>query len=47
MTDSKPYLGHKRKPGTGCISEINDHLYEGRYSSHVARRQEACPECLR
>lgn len=21
-----------RRPGTGCISEINDHLYEGRYS---------------
>ena len=21
-----------RKPGTGCISKINDHLYEGRYS---------------
>ena len=32
MTDFKPYLGHKRKPGTGCVSEINDHLYEGRYS---------------
>lgn len=32
MTDFQPYLGHKRKPGTGCVSEINDHLYEGRYS---------------
>ena len=21
-----------RKPGTGCISEINNHLFEGRYS---------------
>ena len=21
-----------RRPGTGCISQINDHLYEGRYS---------------
>lgn len=21
-----------RKPGTGCITEINDHLFEGRYS---------------
>ena len=21
-----------RRPGTGCISEINDHLFEGRYS---------------
>ena len=32
MTDFKPYLGHNRKAGTGCISEINDHLFEGRYS---------------
>ncbi|MDO4270714.1 MAG: site-specific integrase [Eubacteriales bacterium] len=32
MTDFNPYLGCKRKPGTGCISEINDHLFEGRYS---------------
>ena len=22
----------RRKPVTGCISEINDHLYEGRWS---------------
>ena len=22
----------RRKPGMGCISEINDHLYEGRWS---------------
>jgi hypothetical protein len=32
MTDFKPYCGSMRKPGTGCISEINDHLFEGRYS---------------
>ena len=32
MTDFKPYMGRKRKPGTGCISEINDHLFEDRYS---------------
>ncbi len=32
MTDFKPYLGRQRKPGTGCISEINDYLFEGRYS---------------
>ena len=32
MTDFKPYVGHKRRSGTGCISEINDHLFEGRYS---------------
>ncbi|WP_312636521.1 site-specific integrase [Oscillibacter sp.] len=32
LTDFKPYLGRRRKPGTGCISEINDHLFEGRYS---------------
>lgn len=32
MTDFKPYKGRMRKPGTGCISEINNHLFEGRYS---------------
>lgn len=28
----KPYKGKIRKPGTGCISMINDHLYEGRFT---------------
>ena len=28
----EPKKGKKRKPGTGCISKINDHIYEGRYS---------------
>ena len=32
MTDFKPYVGRKRRSGTGCVSEINDHLFEGRYS---------------
>ena len=32
MTDFKPYTGRKRRSGTGCVSEINDHLFEGRYS---------------
>ena len=32
MTDFEPYKGKIRKPGTGCITEINDHLFEGRYS---------------
>lgn len=32
MTDFKPYTGKIRKAGTGCISQINDHLFEGRYS---------------
>ena len=32
MTDFKPYMGRKRRSGTGCVSEINDHLFEGRYS---------------
>ena len=27
--------GKYRKPGTGCITKINDHLWEGRYSSKV------------
>lgn len=28
----EPTKGKIRKRGTGCISKINDHLYEGRYS---------------
>ncbi len=27
--------GKYRKPGTGCITQINDHLWEGRYSPKV------------
>ena len=26
------HKGQRRKPGTGCVSQINDHLWEGRYS---------------
>jgi len=58
MTNFKPYLGHNRKPGTGCISEINDHLFEGRYSpvwpdgkKHArnvyAKTREECEEKLK
>ena len=32
IVDFQPYVGKKRKPGTGCITEINEHLFEGRYS---------------
>lgn len=28
----EPTKGKYRKPGTGCITKINDHLYEGRFS---------------
>ena len=28
----QPHKGKRRKPGTGCLSQINDHLWEGRYS---------------
>ena len=28
----EPYKGKIRKPGTGCVTQINDHLCEGRYS---------------
>ena len=27
--------GKYRKPGTGCITKLNDHLWEGRYSPKV------------
>ena len=32
LTDFQPVLPTRRRAGTGCISQINDHLYEGRYS---------------
>ena len=32
IVDFQPYMGKVRRPGTGCISQINDHLFEGRYS---------------
>ena len=37
----QPYKGQRRKPGTGCISQINDHLWEGRYSPIVNGRRMA------
>ena len=32
IVDFQPYMGKVRRPGTGCISQINNHLFEGRYS---------------
>ena len=28
----EPYKGKIREPGTGCVTMINDHLYEGRFT---------------
>ena len=28
----QPVKSNRRKPGTGCVTQINDHLWEGRYS---------------
>ncbi|MBO5016112.1 MAG: hypothetical protein J6C92_09910 [Bacteroidaceae bacterium] len=28
----QPYQPKHRKPGTGCVYQINDHLWEGKYS---------------
>ena len=58
IADFQPYMGKVRKPGTGCISRINDHLFEGRYSptwidgkKHArnvyAHTREECEEKLR
>ena len=32
VSDFKPDYGKIRKPGTGCITMINDHLFEGRFT---------------
>ena len=53
----QPYLGKIRKPGTGCISQINDHLFEGKYAPKnaegkreyhnvYAKTQDECEEKL-
>ena len=31
----QPYKGQRRKPGTGCITQINENLWEGRYSPRL------------
>ena len=31
----QPYQGQRRKPGTGCVSQINENLWEGRYSPRL------------
>ena len=40
-TAFQPVKGKYRKPGTGCISQLGDHLWEGRYSPKVNRRRMA------
>ena len=56
-TKFEPKKGKIRKAGTGCISKINDHLYEGRYSPKdaygkrmvrniYAKTEEECEERL-
>lgn len=32
LADFQPVMRHTRKPGTRCLTQINDHLFEGRYS---------------
>lgn len=56
VTKFEPYKGKIRKPGTGCISQINENLWEGRYSPKVngkriarnvyAHSREECEELL-
>ena len=51
------HKGQRRKPGTGCVSQINDHLWESRYSpiwpdgkkhprNIYAHSQEECEQLL-
>ena len=52
----EPYKGKMRKSGTGCVTMINDHLYEGRFTPRVngkrisrnvyAKTREECEEKL-
>ena len=52
VTKFEPYKGKIRKPGTGCISQINENLWEGRYSPKVNGKRmtrniyaHSCEEC--
>ena len=52
----EPYKGKIRKSGTGCVTMINDHQYEGRFTPRVngkrisknvyAKTREECEEKL-
>ena len=52
----EPYTPKIRKSGTGCVTMINDHLYEGRFTPRVngkrisknvyAKTREECEEKL-
>ena len=52
----EPYKPKIRRAGTGCISKLNEHLYEGRYSPRIdgrrisrnvyAKTREECEERL-
>ena len=52
----EPYKPKIRKSGTGCVTMINDHLYEGRFTPRVngkrtsknvyAKTREKCEEKL-
>ena len=57
LAEFTPYKPKIRGPGTGCVTMINDHLYEGRYTptnaygkreSHniYAKTREECEEKL-
>lgn len=56
VTKFEPYRGKIHKPGTGCVSQINESLWEGRYSPKVngkrmarnvyAHSREECEELL-
>lgn len=40
-TSFQAVKGKYRKTGTGCVSQINDQLWEGRYSPKVNRKRMA------
>lgn len=57
VTEFVAYTGKRRKPGTGCISQIGERLWEGKYSPRgpdgkkrsknvYAHSREACEEKL-
>ena len=43
----EPYKGKNRKRGTGCLTQISDHLWEGTLFTQMAGRKDSLPKCLR
>ena len=47
MTDFRPTAGRIRRPGTGCITEINNHLFSSDVEQIIRRELAKLPKLTR